>query len=106
VEIAVTANGFEPSQVNVKEGEPLKLVVTRKTDDTCAKDIVIRDADIKAELPLNKPVTLQFTPGRAGELKYACGMNMVTGVLEVASSGASHKMSCGCMGGGMASSAP
>lgn len=103
VEIAVTRNGFEPSRVKVKQGEPLKLVVTRKTDDTCAKEIVIPDADLEAELPLDKPVTLSFTPKRSGEIKYACGMNMITGVLEVASNeprqGGSETMG-GMMGDG------
>jgi plastocyanin domain-containing protein len=83
VELAVTTKGFEPARVKVARGEPLKLVVTRKTDDTCAKEIVIADENIKADLPLNKPVALSFTPKRAGEIKYACGMNMVTGVLDV-----------------------
>ena len=83
VDLAVTTRGFEPARVKVAKGGPLKLVVTRKTDDTCAKEIVIADENIKADLPLNKPVTLNFTPKRAGELKYACGMNMVTGVLDV-----------------------
>ena len=85
VEIAVTTKGFEPAHVKVTKGEPLKLVVTRKTEETCAKEIVIPDANLKADLPLNKPVTLSFTPKRSGEIKYACGMNMITGVLEVAS---------------------
>ncbi len=83
VAIAVTEKGFEPSRVKVAKGEPLKLVVTRKTDDTCAKQIVIPDAGLKADLPLGQPVTLSFTPKSAGEIKYACGMNMVSGVLEV-----------------------
>lgn len=83
IEIAVTAKGFEPSRVKVAKGEPLKLVVTRTTDDTCAKEIVVPDENIKANLPLNKPVVLSFTPKRTGEIKYACGLNMVTGVLDV-----------------------
>lgn len=88
IEIAVTQNGFEPARVRVTKGEPLKLIVTRKTEDTCAKQIVISDENIKADLPLNKPVTLSFTPKRTGEITYACGMNMITGVLEVASNAA------------------
>jgi len=83
VEIAVTTKGFEPARVKVAKGEPLKLVVTRKTDDTCAREVVVPDENIKAELPLNKPVTLSFTPKRSGQIKYACGMDMVTGVLDV-----------------------
>jgi plastocyanin len=130
IEIAVTPNGFEPARVKVTKGEPLKLVVTRKTDDTCAKEILIPDENLKADLPLNKPVTLSFTPRRTGEIRYSCGMNMITGVLEVGSPDgvapgerlgtrdgqqapkgmtgmsddgqprAMHRMRCGCMHGG------
>lgn len=84
IEITVTEQGFEPARVKVVNGEPLKLIVTRKTDKTCAKEIEIHDANVRADLPLNTPVTLTFTPTLDGELKYACSMNMVTGVLEVA----------------------
>ena len=83
VEISVTEKGFEPGRVAVKKGEPLELIVTRKTDDTCAKKLVVKDAGVKAVLPLNKAVTIHFTPGKTGEVTYACGMDMVTGVLVV-----------------------
>lgn len=85
IQLSVTENGFEPARIRVVKGQPLKLVVTRKTDNTCAKEIEIHDANVRAELPLNTPATLAFTPTVDGELKYACGMNMLTGVLEVAS---------------------
>ncbi len=105
IDIAVTTKGFEPAHVKVTKGPPLKLVVTRKTDETCAKQIVIADENLEADLPLDKPVTLSFTPKRTGEIKYACGMDMITGVLEIASrEGANGKMSGqgGMMGrGGM-----
>lgn len=84
IELSVTDRGFEPSPVNVKANEPLKLVVTRKTDDTCATDIVIKDYGIQKALPLNQPVTIEFTPTKSGELKYGCAMGqMVGGVLLV-----------------------
>ena len=84
VEIAVTENGFEPTPIKVKKGEPLKLVVTRKTDKTCATEIVIKEAGVKVALPLNKPVEVPFTPAKAGEIKYGCGMDMmVSAVLFV-----------------------
>jgi plastocyanin domain-containing protein len=61
----------------------VKLVITRKTDDTCATAIQIPDENLKADLPLNRPVTLTFTPKKTGEIKYSCAMGMVGGVLEV-----------------------
>lgn len=83
IDIAVTSGGFEPERIEVKKGEPVRLVVTRKTDKTCATEIVIADAKIRKELPLNKPVEIEFTPQKTGKLRYACGMDMVSGELVV-----------------------
>jgi plastocyanin domain-containing protein len=82
-EIAVTSDGFVPATIRVKRGEPVKLVVTRKTERTCAKEIVIKDYAIHQPLPLDKPVTVQFTPKKSGQVRYACGMDMIAGVLIV-----------------------
>ncbi len=83
IDLKVTENGFEPARVKVAKGEPIKLVVTRKTDATCAKEIVIPDQNIREELPLNKPVSLSFTPRQSGQIKYSCAMGMLSGVLVV-----------------------
>ena len=83
VELSVTDKGFEPDNVTVKKGEPVHLVVTRKTDATCATEIVIKDLNIKKELPLNKAVAIDFTPKKSGEIKYVCGMDMLGGKLLV-----------------------
>ena len=83
VELAVTERGFEPAEVQAKKGVPLTLVVTRKTDVTCAKEIVIADQNIRKTLPLNEAVEMTFTPGDSGEIRYACGMDMITGRIVV-----------------------
>lgn len=83
VEMSVTENGFEPTEVKVKKGEPVTLVVTRKTDKTCATEIVIAEEKINVALPLNKAVRVTFTPQKTGDIRYACGMNMYGGVLKV-----------------------
>jgi len=54
----------------------------RKTDETCAKEVVIKDYSINRKLPLNEPVTVEFTP-RKGEFAFACGMDMIKGKLIV-----------------------
>jgi plastocyanin domain-containing protein len=73
IEMAVTQNGFEPAHVKVKQGEKVRFVVTRKTDRTCAKEIVIDGHGVREALPLDKPVTVEFTPATSGELRYQCG---------------------------------
>ena len=83
LEMNVTDRGFEPNRIEVKKGEPVHLVVTRNTDATCAKELVIKDAGLRKELPLNKPVAFDFTPSKAGEMTYICGMGMLSGILVV-----------------------
>jgi plastocyanin domain-containing protein len=84
VEMSVTDKGFEPAAVKVKKGEPVTLVITRKTDKTCATEIVIDEHKIKTKLPLNKAVKVTFTPAKTGDLKYGCAMDkMIGGVLTV-----------------------
>ncbi len=86
VAIAVTENGFEPESIQVRKGEPVTLVFTRKTKVTCATDVLIKIDDktsIKKDLPLNAPVEIPVSFPRSGKLRYACGMDMLAGVIHV-----------------------
>lgn len=83
VELQVTGNGFEPSRADVKPGIPVALKITRKTDSTCATEIHIPSKNIKMDLPLNKPVTIDVGKLEKGEIRFGCGMNMVTGKIFV-----------------------
>jgi plastocyanin domain-containing protein len=83
VEMQVTEDGFVPAKVKANKGEKLRLVVTRRTERTCATEIVVKDQGIEKKLPLNQPVTVEFTPSKSGELRYACGMGHITGVVFV-----------------------
>jgi plastocyanin domain-containing protein len=84
VQMKVTEKGFEPENVTVKKDEPVTLVITRTTEKTCANEIVIDDYGINTKLPLNKAVSVTFTPKKAGAIKYGCAMGkMIGGVLKV-----------------------
>jgi plastocyanin domain-containing protein len=83
IKLEVRSEGFVPSEIKVKAGEPVELLVTRTTDRTCATEIVIEGQGVRRALPLGKPVSVSFTPARPGRLRYACAMNMVAGVLLV-----------------------
>jgi plastocyanin domain-containing protein len=83
VKLEVTSAGFVPAEVKVKRGTPVTLEVTRKTARTCATELVLKEKSIKLELPLDKTVSVTFTPERSGKLRYACAMDMIAGVLVV-----------------------
>src|SRR5687768_3068729 len=55
VTLSVTEKGYEPSPLTLKKDEPVKLVVTRTTDQTCANELVMKDYGINTPLPLNTP---------------------------------------------------
>jgi len=80
--VEVTDKGFEPSSLKLKAGAPAKVTFVRKTDETCAKEVVIKEYNINRKLPLNEPVTVEFTPHK-GEFSFACGMDMIKGKLIV-----------------------
>lgn len=83
IAMSVTSEGFVPAEVRVKAGQPVRLVVTRKVERTCATDIVIKDFGINKPLPLNQAVEVDFTPAKPGKVRYACAMDMIAGVIVV-----------------------
>lgn len=83
VQLTVTDQGFEPAQVTVEKDRPIVLTVTRKTDATCAKDIVFKEVAVKHALPLNEAVRIELPASPAGTLNYACGMDMIKGTVVV-----------------------
>lgn len=83
INLVVTEKGFEPSIINVKKGTNVVLKVTRKTNSTCATQIDIPSKKISMELPLNEPVIVKLGKVEQGEIKFGCGMDMVTGVVFV-----------------------
>jgi plastocyanin domain-containing protein len=84
VAVAVTDDGFVPSRIPAKQGQPLTLAITRKTDRTCARDIVFQGQQGKTALPLDKTVEVTYTPKVSGDIKFGCAMGMmVSGVLAV-----------------------
>lgn len=77
--LSVTEKGFEPSSIDVKPGVHLVLKITRKTDSTCATQVQIPSQKIKKDLPLNKEVSIEIGKLEKGEIRFACGMNMLEG---------------------------
>lgn len=82
-ELAVTDSGFTPNSITVPAGSPVTLVVTRKTDQTCAKEIVFPGQGIRKALPLNESVEIALPASPKGEIQYICGMEMLRGTVVV-----------------------
>src|SRR5437764_11119171 len=81
--IKLTKEGYQPESFKLKRDVPARVTFVRETDETCGKEIVIKEYDIKRALPLNEPVVVEFTPRKTGEFTFACGMNMLRGKIIV-----------------------
>ena len=81
--VKITERGFEPVSLTLRRGVQARITFLRTTDQTCAKEIVLRDFGIRRDLPLNQPVVVKLAPNKKGEFDFTCGMNMMRGKLIV-----------------------
>ena len=81
--VTVSEAGFEPQRVTLKAAVPARVIFTRTTDKTCATSVVFASLNIRRELPLNRPVAIEFMPDKAGEAAFACRVNMFHGTIVV-----------------------
>lgn len=83
-EIKVTVKGgYSPDVIVVKQGIPVKLDFYRDESASCTEQVVFGDFGIARDLPAFQTTSIEFTPDKAGEFVFACGMNMVRGKLVV-----------------------
>ncbi|QSJ14665.1 cupredoxin domain-containing protein [Nostoc sp. UHCC 0702] len=83
-EVTVTVDGgYEPSQIVVQVGKPVRLLFDRKDPSSCLEKVLIPDFHIAADLPLNQVTAVEFTPKRVGNYVFTCGMNMFRGAIAV-----------------------
>ena len=83
VKVLITEDGPQPAAVDVKAGEAIRLEVTRKTDATCVTRVVMKEFGVSQDLPLDKPVSVEVTPKKAGTYVAKCGMGMDAVTLNV-----------------------
>ncbi len=79
--IQVTDKGFEPAVTEVKKGEAVTLLVTRRSDHTCATEMVFAGIDSSFDLPYHQTVRIRLAPNLGDTLRYACGMDMYSGMI-------------------------
>jgi plastocyanin domain-containing protein len=75
--------GYEPDVIVVKKGLPVRLDFYRDEVNSCSERVVFGDFRIARDLPAFKTTSVEFTPDRAGEFTFTCGMNMIRGKLVV-----------------------
>ena len=81
--VTVTDAGLEPKEVTIPKGQTPVVVITRKTNSTCATEAVFAETGRKYDLPLDAPVRIDLSGVSPGTLHYACAMDMIKGSITV-----------------------
>ena len=74
---------YIPDRIEVQADRPVRLTFVRREANPCTEQLIVPEFGIVKDLPVGKPVAVEFTPDRAGEFEFHCGMNMVRGRLVV-----------------------
>ncbi len=87
-EIDITVKGgYSPDIIRLQAGVPARLVFDRQEASDCTSRVVFPDLRISRSLPAFQKTVVEFTPKETGQFGFACGMNMVHGMLLVEAGG-------------------
>ena len=75
--------GYSPAVVSMRAGTPITLTFDRQETGECTSHVVFADLGLDAMLPGNATTDVKLPALPAGEYPFACGMNMVHGLLRV-----------------------
>lgn len=75
--------GYDPDVIVVEKNRPVRLEFYRDETASCSDTVVLGDFGIARPLPAFKTTPVEFTPEKAGEFTFTCGMNMLRGKLIV-----------------------
>jgi plastocyanin domain-containing protein len=79
----VVRGGYTPDRIKVRQGHPVRMTFLRMESNPCTEQVILGDFGISRTLPEGERVPVEFTPDKAGEFTFHCGMNMVRGKLVV-----------------------
>ena len=75
--------GYDPDIIVVEKDRPVRLDFYRDETASCSDTVVFGDFGISRPRPAFKTTPIEFTPNKAGEFTFTCGMNMMRGKLVV-----------------------
>jgi plastocyanin domain-containing protein len=73
--------GYDPSNVRVRAGTPVRLVFDRQETSSCSEEIVFPAFGVRKFLPAFQKTVVEVTPAAPGRYEFTCGMSMLRGTL-------------------------
>lgn len=75
--------GYEPAEIHVSEGVPVRLVFRREEDAPCSERVVFPDLGISVGLPAFRDTVVELPASAPGTHPFTCEMEMLRGRLIV-----------------------
>jgi len=82
VSMAVTSYGYEPSEITIRSGMPVRFHVDGTNAGGCTRGFVIPSLGIQKVLAAGDNI-FEFTPESPGRIPFSCSMGMVRGSFTV-----------------------
>lgn len=86
VRIYVRNEGYSPSNIELQEGVPARLIFVQEGTSRCAEQVQIPAFGVeRTDLPEGQETVVEFTPDESGRFTFICGMDMLEGTIVVRS---------------------
>lgn len=82
IEMVQKANGYTPNTFTIKQGVPVRWVITSEAANSCAASISMPAYGITKYLKAGENI-IEFTPEETGTIRFSCSMGMYTGKFNV-----------------------
>ncbi|MFT5755794.1 MAG: plastocyanin domain-containing protein [Alteromonadaceae bacterium] len=83
ITVVVEDGIYQPAHISLLEDKATNINFIRKDASPCAATVLFPDLEISADLPLNKPFTVQLPAMKKGEYVFHCQMKMYSGSVVV-----------------------
>ena len=74
---ALNSFSYDPQQVTVNKGQPVKIHFTAEPNVGCGRQLVIYGLGLNAVSKNGEEQIIEFTPQKEGTFEYNCGMRMM-----------------------------
>lgn len=79
----VVKGGYEPEVLYLKQGVPAEVTFKMEDKTSCLSHVVFSSLGVDKDLSKEKLAKVQIPTDKAGEIDYACGMDMFHGKIVV-----------------------
>ncbi len=83
--LRITAHGYEPMRLEIPEGRPVTLAITRTSEGNCGGRIVFPALGLTHDIPPGGTTLLTLPAQPKGEVHFTCGMGMYRGSIVAVS---------------------